>query len=146
MKTLYITLIIGFNLSLNAQVDSTLKEIMTDVIITFPATIDADFLLKDLDREYQHKFLAPIQKTSNIDFQSACKLGIYRKNLKYTAVYQQESDALKYLGVIEDLSKKLEIDKAIDFEQMNQILKGNNPDSAYVTLIHLAKINERFIK
>lgn len=108
------------------------EEVIGDIIQQIPSPLEISVLLKESGTNYDNGFLNPAVNSSlySNNFKQALNLGIYGTDLGYTNIYEQNQDALFYLGSIRELADELSIGQFFDFNTIKKLATNSrNLDS-----------------
>lgn len=108
------------------------EEVLSDIIQQIPSPLEISVLLKESGTNYDKTFLNKTENVSeyNSNFDKALNLGIYGTDLGYTNIYEQNQDALFYLGSIRNLAEGLSIGQFFDFSAISRLASNSkNLDS-----------------
>lgn len=108
------------------------EEVLSDIIQQIPSPLEISVLLKESGTNYDKSLLNEADHVSeyNSNFQKAINLGIYGTDLGYTNIYEQNQDALFYLGAIRSLAEGLSIGQFFDFSAISRLATNSkNLDS-----------------
>ena len=108
------------------------QEVLSDIIQQIPSPLEISVLLKESGTNYDKSLLNKADKVSeyNSNFDKAVNLGIYGTDLGYTNIYEQNQDALFYLGSIRKLAEGLSIGQFFDFSAISRLATNSkNLDS-----------------
>ena len=118
------------NLTLAAPMIS--EEVITDIIQQVPSPLEISYLLKDAGTQYDVEMLNSPTNSSNYNsnFSKALNLGIYGTDLGYANIYEENQDAIRYLGSINILADDLSIGQFFDFGTITRLAtNSSNLDS-----------------
>ena len=118
------------NLTLAAPMIS--EEVITDIIQQVPSPLEISYLLKDAGTQYDVEMLNSPTNSSNYNsnFSKALNLGIYGTDLGYANIYEENQDAIRYLGSINKLADDLSIGQFFDFGTITRLAtNSSNLDS-----------------
>jgi len=108
------------------------EEVLSDIIQQIPSPLEISVLLKESGTNYDKTLLNDAGNVSeyNSNFAKAVNLGIYGTDLGYTNIYEQNQDALFYLGSIRSLAEGLSIGQFFDFSAISRLATNSkNLDS-----------------
>lgn len=108
------------------------EEVLSDIIQQIPSPLEMSVLLKESGTNYDKTLLNEASNVSeyNSNFDKALNLGIYGTDLGYTNIYEQNQDALFYLGSIRNLAEGLSIGQFFDFSAISRLATNSkNLDS-----------------
>ena len=108
------------------------QEVLSDIIQQIPSPLEISVLLKESGTNYDKSLLNKAENVSqyNSNFDKAVNLGIYGTDLGYTNIYEQNQDALFYLGSIRKLAEGLSIGQFFDFSAISRLATNSkNLDS-----------------
>ncbi len=108
------------------------QEVLSDIIQQIPSPLEISVLLKESGTNYDKSLLNKADNVSeyNSNFDKAVNLGIYGTDLGYTNIYEQNQDALFYLGSIRKLAEGLSIGQFFDFSAISRLATNSkNLDS-----------------
>lgn len=108
------------------------EEVLSDIIQQIPSPLEISVLLKESGTNYDKTLLNDASNVSeyNSNFDKALNLGIYGTDLGYTNIYEQNQDALFYLGSIRNLAEGLSIGQFFDFSAISRLATNSkNLDS-----------------
>lgn len=108
------------------------QEVLSDIIQQIPSPLEISVLLKESGTNYDKSLLNSSDNVSkyNSNFDKAVNLGIYGTDLGYTNIYEQNQDALFYLGAIRKLAEGLSIGQFFDFSAISRLATNSkNLDS-----------------
>lgn len=108
------------------------EEVLSDIIQQIPSPLEISVLLKESGTNYDKSLLNSADNVSeyNSNFAKALNLGIYGTDLGYTNIYEQNQDAIFYLGSIRSLAEGLSIGQFFDFSAISRLATNSkNLDS-----------------
>ncbi len=118
-------------------------------IFSIPSPVQTAMFIKALNLPYDNNVLNPIENSSNYstEFKQALNLGIYGTDLGYCSLYEQKNNSLKYLSIVEKLTRQLGLEGAFDKTFMSRFEKNSsNQDSMLVITADAYRKADYFLK
>jgi len=129
------------NKSLNTNFDGK--------IFSIPSPVQTALLIKQTNLPFNQDLLNPMENSSgySTEYKRALNLGIYGTDLGYASLYHQKNISLKYLSVVEKLTKELGLEGAFDKKFMTRFEKNSdNEDSMMVIVADAFKKADNYLK
>ena len=132
-------------------VDSTQTTILNvnGEIFSIPSPIQTAFLIKGSGATYSKDILNASSKSSDYstNFSKALNLGIYGADLGYVTIYDQNQDAIGYLGAAKKLADELGVSGAFDANTIDRFSKNlGNKDSMLVLVGVAYRSSDAYLK
>jgi len=112
-------------------------DVLSEIISAIPSPAEIAELIKGLDSEYPRNSMrstSSIQLYNGDAYKQALNLGVYSTDLGFASIFKKNTDALKYLDAVKDLSKALNIGNFFDSKAIQEskeaIDKGTITDFA----------------
>ncbi len=117
------------NSSLNTNFDGK--------IFSIPSPVQTSMLIKDAKLPYTESLLNSTDNVNSYTTETkrALNLGIYGTDLGYVTLYNQSSQSLKYLKVVEKLTNDLGLEGAFDKNFMERFDKNNTNQDSMVRIV-----------
>ncbi len=121
------------------------EEVIADIVQQIPSPLEIAVLIKESGSDYDKSILNSDDNASkyNSNYSRALNLGIYGTDLGYTNIYEQNQDAVGYIGAVRDLADGLNIGQFFDFSTIRKLAtNSSNLDSLLlITTKNFNKIN-----
>lgn len=121
------------------------EEVIADIVQQIPSPLEISVLIKESGSDYDKSILNDDDNASkyNSNFRRALNLGVYGTDLGYTNIYEQNQDAVGYIGAVRDLADGLNIGQFFDFSTIRKLAtNSSNLDSLLlITTQNFNKIN-----
>lgn len=117
------------NSSLNTNFDGK--------VFSIPSPVQTSMLIKESKLPYTENLLNAVDNVDLYTTESkrALNLGIYGTDLGYVTLYNQNATSLKYLKVVEKLTKELKLENAFDKKFMERFEKNNTNQDSMVKIV-----------
>ncbi len=132
--------------------DDTVKRTQFNIsgeLFSVPSPVQTALLIQKSGITYDKAILSSSSKvnTYSTDYLRSLNLGIYGADLGYVSLYNQNQDALAYLGAVKQLADKLGISAAFDASTMERIQKNvTNKDSMMVLVGIAYRSSDAYLK
>ncbi len=121
------------------------EEVIADIVQQIPSPLEIAVLIKESGSDYDKSILNDDDNASkyNSNYRRALNLGIYGTDLGYTNIYEQNQDAVGYIGAVRDLADGLNIGQFFDFNTIRKLAtNSSNLDSLLlITTKNFNRIN-----
>ncbi|MCG8476386.1 MAG: hypothetical protein MI784_13040 [Cytophagales bacterium] len=125
---------------------SVSEEAIAEIMEQIPSPLEVSLLLKETGVKYNNELLNNPQKISkyNSSYKKALNLGIYGTDLGYSNIYEENQDAIEYLGSIKKLADEMSIGQFFDFETIKGLATNskNLDELLTVTTENFNNINQ----
>jgi hypothetical protein len=121
------------------------SDLINEIIKSIPSPVEMSTLIREVEPKYNASFLnaAGMEGNYTTNFQKAVNIGIYGTDLGYINMYNQKTDAIKYLTSMTNLANDMKIGQFFDFQMIRRLAtNSNNLDSLlYITTSNYDKMN-----